>query len=65
MQEMTIAEVLEMTAKQLGEIRIPAALAEEIGVPISRAAANLIACVEAIRRDENEKADEDPEKGAE
>ena len=64
MEEMTIAEVLEITAQLLSEIRIPAALAEEIGLPISRAVCNLHACLEAIRREENNKADGGPEKGA-
>ena len=53
-QQVTVKEVLEQTAKMLGEISIPASLIESIGIPVARAINNLKLCTEAMDRDEAE-----------
>lgn len=57
-ETMTIEQVLEATAGLLGRIRVPAGETEEIGVPILHAIGNLNACIEAIRRKEQEEAED-------
>lgn len=59
---MTLEQVIEVTAQLLGGINVPAALTEQIGVPVSQAIGNLNACLEAIRE---AKKKEDAEDGAE
>ena len=48
MEEIGIKDVLEMTGIMLKSIRVPVELVEDIGVPLSRAVANLQACVDAL-----------------
>lgn len=63
METMTVEEVIRTTADNiLGKIRVPAELAEEIGMPIYYAIRNLHECLAAYQQ-EKEKgrgADEDP-----
>ena len=47
---MTLQEVLEQVRDNLGRIRVPVAMIEEIGAPIASAMASLDSCLEAIRR---------------
>ena len=51
----TVMEVIEMTVEGLSNIQVPAALAEQIAVPISRAISNLRACTQAFK----DRGDED------
>ena len=54
---MTLKEVLQITADQLGNILVPAALIEQIGNPIAAARQNLLECLAAIERDETKTDD--------
>lgn len=53
MAAITVREVLEITANNLGGISVPRSLNEQIGIPIDHAISNLRACIEAIDRQEN------------
>ena len=55
---MTLKEVLQKTADMLGNIQVPAVLAEQVAVPISRAMNQLTECIAAIERDEQKAAEE-------
>lgn len=50
-KSVTVEEVVKNTIMELGRIRVPAELIEEIGIPVSVAIRNLRACVEAWARD--------------
>lgn len=56
-KRMTVEEVLEITARQLGGIMIPAELADQIGIPIKRAMGNIQAVLQAIQRNKEEEKD--------
>lgn len=49
-RQYTIEEVLEMTIRQLYEVRVPVELIEPIGMPISMAIGNLKSCLEAMNK---------------
>ena len=51
MAKPTVRDVIGMTVRDLGQIRIPAELIEEIGIPIMNALHNLKQCEEAIDRE--------------
>lgn len=53
-EKITVEQVLEITARQLGEITIPVSLVENIGVPINRAIVNINACLEAMKNHKKE-----------
>ena len=55
---MTLKEVLQKTADMLGNIQVPAVLAEQVALPISRAMSQLTECIAAIERDEQKAAEE-------
>lgn len=62
-QKLTIEQVLDITIRMLGDIRIPGSMIEEIGIPISRAIGNLNECVKALNdASEPEPEPEDPMK---
>lgn len=50
---MTVKEVLQITADELGNIQVPAALIEQIGLPLAGCRKNLLECISAIERDEH------------
>ena len=52
--QMTVREALEITANNLGNIPIPRALNQLIGIPIDMAIANIQACIEAMDRQQME-----------
>ena len=60
---MTIEQVLEATRNLLGAINVPAALIEQVGIPIKNAIGNLNLCIGAIRENTGEK--EEAENGTE
>ena len=49
---MTVKEVLEITRNNLGNIAVPRALNQMIGIPIDQAIGNINACIEAMDRQE-------------
>ena len=51
MAKHTVRDVIGMTVRDLGQIKIPAELIEEIGIPIMNALHNLKQCEEAIDRE--------------
>jgi len=55
---MTLKEVLQKTADMLGNIQVPAVLAEQVALPISRAIDQMAECIAAIERDEQKPAEE-------
>ena len=58
MAKPTVRDVIGMTVRDLGQIRIPAELIEEIGIPVMNALHNLKQCEEAI--DKEMAAEEEP-----
>lgn len=56
--KMTIREALAETLSLLEDIRVPAGLIREIGLPVDGAITNLRACVEAIENQEREAEEE-------
>ena len=48
METMTVRQVLEITMNNLGNIAVPRALNQMIGIPIDQAIGNLQACIEAM-----------------
>ena len=52
METMTVGQVLEITMNNLGNIAVPRALNQMIGIPIDQAISNLQACVEALNAQE-------------
>jgi len=48
-QVYSMEEVLQFTLNILGGIQIPAALSEQVGIPIAKAIGNLNAMIEATR----------------
>ena len=60
-KKMTIEEVLELTVRQLQAVNIPIGLIEQVGAPISIAVQNLNACLESIRKSEEEQPEKDCE----
>lgn len=55
-KELTIKEVLEMTATQLNNISVPVGM-KVIADQISNAVHNLELCIESIKEEKDEKAD--------
>ena len=53
-QQMTIKQVLEITVSSLGNIAVPRALNQQIGLPIDQAIANLQLCIDALEKNETE-----------
>ena len=53
---MTIKDVLTDVTKVLGDINVPASKIEEIGIPIAKAINGIKACIDAMNRDEEERA---------
>jgi len=51
-KQMTIREVLEITARNLREIAVPVTLMESIGKPVLGCAQNIDACLQAIDKAE-------------
>ena len=63
-QTMTIKEVLIKVHQDLGNINVPVAQIDQIGVPIAQALNNIGMCIEAMNRSEAEEAqakDDEPE----
>lgn len=62
-EKLSLKQALIMTRESLAEINVPIALVGQIGMPVSRAIANLDACIDAIGRQEAEgpKAEEPAE----
>lgn len=56
---MTLKEVLEATIDILGGISIPAALVDQVGIPVRNAMSNLTLCVQAMSRNKAEKKPEE------
>lgn len=48
-KQMTKEEVLQVTAETLGGINVPAALSEEIGIPIKRCMENVLIALNMCR----------------
>lgn len=55
---MTVEQVLEMTAKMLGEIRVPANEIQGIGIPIAQCINNLNECIKAIQANKEKPQEE-------
>ena len=51
-EQMTVRDVLEITARNLGEIAVPRSMNEQIGIPIDQAISNITACVNALDKAE-------------
>lgn len=54
---MTLREMIMDTADMLGNIRIPAVLMEEIGIPVYNARQNLLDCLGSIAKDPEDAAE--------
>ena len=48
-QQLTVEQVIEITINNLMVIRVPAMMAEEIGVPIQKNIGNLRQCLTALK----------------
>ena len=51
-KRMTVLDVLEITAKDLGGISVPVNMMPQIGMPIANAIGNLNECIRAMREAE-------------
>ena len=49
-KKLTVEEVLDMTVRQMEEIRVPAGMIDQIGIPLARAIGNLHAVLEAMKK---------------
>lgn len=49
-QKLSVKEVIEITMRNLMDIRIPAGFVQEIGIPISQQISNLQECLNAIEQ---------------
>jgi hypothetical protein len=56
----TLKDALAITARKLGEIKIPVSLYDEIGAPIKQAISTLNLCVKAAEEVEKEPEPEEP-----
>ena len=56
----TLKEALAITARKLGEIKVPVSLYDEIGMPIKQAVSTLNICVKAAEEAEKEPEPEEP-----
>ena len=56
-EKLSLKQALIMTRNTLAELNVPVAMVEQIGLPVSRAVANLNACIEAIVRQEEQEFD--------
>ena len=61
--KMTIGQVIETTIKLLGEIQVPMALFDQIGIPIKCAISNLDACLIAERQKKAAGSGDEPQAG--
>jgi len=52
--QMTVIEALRITVNNLGGVAVPRALNQQIGIPIDQAISNILACIEALERAEQE-----------
>ena len=57
----TVRDVIGMTVRDLKQIRIPAELIEEIGIPVMNALHNLTQCAKAIDREMAQQAERQAE----
>ncbi len=60
-QQLTVEQVIEITINNLMVIRVPAMMAEEIGVPIQKNIGNLRQCLTALKAAREAKAEEEAE----
>ena len=49
MDKMSVKDVLEIVLRTLSNVQIPAALVEQIGIPVFDSIRNLRACIDAIK----------------
>ena len=64
METMTVRQVLEITMNNLGNIAVPRALNQLIGIPIDQAIGNLQACIEAMDAQEAKAREEATQEAA-
>lgn len=63
MEQMKVVNILEITINNLNNIRVPAALLEEIGIPIVQNVNNLYECVNALKAEGDENKSDPPVEG--
>lgn len=56
---MTVEEILVDVRKMLGDIEVPASKIEQIGIPIAKAINGIQVCIDAIKRANAEKAQQE------